>query len=237
MVLEKRIEAILFSVGDKISLEQLSKLTKEKDLDLIKKTLRILRDKYNKMDSPITLHEEGQFWKMNVREEHMTTIRKLVKRMELPKTLLETMAVIAWKAPVLQSQVIRVRTNKAYDHLDDLEERGFITRKKHGRSKMIQLTQKFYDYFEINKKGGLDRVFRRVTERAKKKYGKLEVVDESPEVEVVEEDQTGEKIDNLEVYEEKPEIEVIKENTVMGKELTPENQEKLKKAQELIDEQ
>lgn len=233
--LNKKIEAILFSVGDKISLEEISKLTKEKDIELIRKTLRELREKYVKSDSPIILHEEREFWKMNVKEEHMTTVRKVVKKMELSKTLLETLAIIAWKSPVLQSKVIHVRTNKAYDHLDELEKMGYITRKKQGRTKLITLTQKFYDYFEINKKGGLDKIFKKVTEKAKKKFGekfdiieeapendeesdkKLEIVEEIPETSIIDETQTGEKLDNLEIYEEKPDVEIIEDENVPSK--------------------
>jgi len=169
--LKKKLEAILFSIGDKIEIEELSRLTKEKDLGFIQHTLRELRDEYKIKESPIVLHEEGNAWKMNVHEEHMSTIRKVVKKMELSKTLLETLSVIAWKAPVKQSVVIAVRTNKAYDHLVELEKMGYITRKKFGRTKLVNLTEKFFSYFEINQKGGLNRIFKRVTDRAKLKYG------------------------------------------------------------------
>ncbi|MFC1774850.1 SMC-Scp complex subunit ScpB [Nanoarchaeota archaeon] len=60
------------------------------------------------------------------------------------------LAVIAYKSPILQSDVIKIRTNKAYDHLKLLEDQSFITREKHGRTKLIKITQKFYDYFEIS---------------------------------------------------------------------------------------
>ena len=33
-----------------------------------------------------------------------------------------------------------------------LEENGFITRKKKGRTKLVTLTDKFYEYFDINEK-------------------------------------------------------------------------------------
>lgn len=292
----KQVEAILFSVGDRISIEELSKLTKEKDLALLKKTLRTLRDRYIEADSPLTLHEEGQNWKMNVREEHLSTVRKIVKKTELPKTLLETLSVIAWKAPVKQSIVIHVRTNKAYDHLDMLEKMGYITRKKFGRTKLINITQKFYDYFEINKKGGLGKIFKRVTDRAKIKYGehfeerfdedpedekadinpKIEIIDEktgtseimpdedsNPEIEIIDEPADDEssddinpkieiiedepqvelvddtqKLDDLEVFDEEPKTEIIEDEFIVGgKKLTPENIEKLKKAQELLNQE
>jgi DNA-binding MarR family transcriptional regulator len=63
---------------------------------------------------------------------------------------METLAVVAYKAPVLQSKVVKIRTNKAYDHLAQLENSGFITREKSGRSKLIKLTSKFFEYFDID---------------------------------------------------------------------------------------
>ena len=69
---------------------------------------------------------------------------------ELPKAVLETVAVIAWKAPVLQSEIIKIRNNKAYDHIKELVESGFIAKEKSSRSYKIKLTQKFFDYFDID---------------------------------------------------------------------------------------
>ncbi len=63
--------------------------------------------------------------------------------------MIETLAVIAWKAPVLQSEVVRIRTNKAYDHLSELESSGFISRAKHGRTKLVKLTDRFFSYFDV----------------------------------------------------------------------------------------
>jgi segregation and condensation protein B len=193
--LTKNIEAILFSVGDKISINEISILTKEKDHEVIKKCLLELKEKFDKNEGPLFLHQEGDLWKLNVREEHLSTVRKVVKKMELPKTLLETLAVIAWRAPVKQSKVIAVRTNKAYDHLDELEKMGYISRKKYGRTKLISLTEKFNDYFEINTKGGLDKIFKKITQKAKQKYGRILEEMDNAEDELDEEGTEGETSD------------------------------------------
>ena len=45
--------------------------------------------------------------------------------------------------------MIHIRTNKAYDHLKELEQLGFISRKKHGRTNLIKLSEKFFKYFDL----------------------------------------------------------------------------------------
>ena len=60
----------------------------------------------------------------------------------------KTLAVIAYKAPVLQAEIIHIRGNKAYDHIQQLKENGLIVSEPKGRSRLIKLTPQFYDYFD-----------------------------------------------------------------------------------------
>ena len=88
-------------------------------------------------------------WKLTTREEYGNLVRKIVSETELTKSQMETLAVIAFKYPIKQSDLIKIRTNKAYDHLMELEKAGFITRQRYGRSKLIKLTDKFFEYFDL----------------------------------------------------------------------------------------
>jgi segregation and condensation protein B len=158
-----KVEAVLFAVGNRISLDEIAKLTGLEQ----KKTLSLLRDirsDYDKYDGAVMVVEEGAFWKLAVREPFLPVIQNLVSETELSKTVMETLAVIAWKAPVLQSEVIRIRTNKAYDHIKELEETGFIMSKKHGRSKLIKLTDKFFNYFDLRTKQDIQEKFGNIKE-------------------------------------------------------------------------
>ncbi|MBW2973233.1 SMC-Scp complex subunit ScpB [Candidatus Woesearchaeota archaeon] len=147
--LKHRIESILFSAGKQITLEELSRLTKERDPEKIREAIRELKKDLEDKQGSIMLIEEGDSWKLTVREKYLPFVRKVVSKTELPKTVIETLAIVAFKAPVLQSKVIHIRTNKAYKHLDYLEEKGYITREKKGRTKLIKLTQKFFEYFDV----------------------------------------------------------------------------------------
>ena len=95
------------------------------------------------------LVNEGDSWKITIREQFLPLVRNIVTETELSKTIMETLAVVALKYPIKQSELIKIRTNKAYDHLKELEQMGYITRQKHGRTNLIKLTQKFFEYFDL----------------------------------------------------------------------------------------
>ena len=93
--------------------------------------------------------QDGDIWKLTIKDQYIDVAKEIGIETELTKTVMETLAVIAYKNPVLQSDVIKVRTNKAYDHLKELEETGYIQRERYGRTRKIKLTQKFFDYFDL----------------------------------------------------------------------------------------
>ncbi len=144
----KKIEALLFSSGRKMTTEELCRLCRESPPNIIA-ALAELKKQYAQGDSSLVLFEEADGWKISVREQFMNLVQNVVTETELPRGLTETLAVIAFKYPVTQSEIVKIRSNKAYDHLDELETAGYITRSKQGRTKKITLTQKFFDYFEL----------------------------------------------------------------------------------------
>jgi len=148
--LKKKIESILFAAGKKIEISEIAKLCRlSHNMPLVEDVLNELKKKYGEEGSSLMLVQEGTAWKLTVREKYVHLVQNIVKQSELSKTIIETLAVIAYKAPVLQSDVIKVRTNKAYDHLKELENAGYITREKKGRTKLIKLAPKFFEYFDI----------------------------------------------------------------------------------------
>ncbi len=199
MSLKNTLESLLFSSGKKISLEELSKLSKEKNITLISETLEELKKDLDDKNSSLMLIQEGDSWKLTVREKYLPFVRKIVTQTELPKSILETLAVVAFKAPVLQSAVIRIRTNKAYAHLDELGEAGYITREKKGRTKLIKLTQKFYEYFDVPEKE-LKQKFKSIAEK------ELETIkyDDAPAGKVPGIEITKPEFNRLEIYQTTP---------------------------------
>jgi len=154
MTKKNEVEALLFSSGRAIEIEDIARICRS-DTDEIKKSLDELKKYYDTNKKPLLLVQDGTAWRLTVREAYSHIVEKVVAEAELTKTLMETLAVIAWKAPMLQSELIKVRTNKAYEHVAELLESGFLSKKRHGRSYMLNLSPKFFDYFDLKGKEDL----------------------------------------------------------------------------------
>ncbi len=164
--LKAKLEAILFASGKRILLDDISRLIRVRDIEKLRMALAELAHDYDARQSPMMVVEEGQFWKITVREKYLSLIKQIVPQAEMNKTVMETLAVIAWKSPALQSEIIELRTNKAYDHIVELENFGFVVKEKHGRSYLLRLTQKFFDYFDLKDEEEVRRKFEKFKERA-----------------------------------------------------------------------
>ena len=164
MELKNKIEALLFASGRKMDLDELSKLIKVKDRSVIKDKLIELRKDYEARDSPIIVVDEGDFWKLTTKERFIDLVRQINSHTELSKTIMETLAVIAWKQPMLQSDVIKIRTNKAYDHVKELMDMGFVVKERYGRTYLLKLTQKFFEYFDVRNDESLKALFKDIKE-------------------------------------------------------------------------
>ena len=58
---------------------------------------------------------------------------------ELTKAVQATLGVIAYLNPAFQSDVVKVRGNKSYDHIKELKEKEFVKTKQSGRTQKISL--------------------------------------------------------------------------------------------------
>ena len=200
----KQIEAILFATGKKVETEKLAKLCKIKDISAIKDAVEELKKKYDEENSSLMITDEKDGYKLTVREKYLGTVEKLIPDTELSKTIMETLAVIAWKHPVLQSEIVKVRTNKAYEHISELEESGFLTWEKHGRTKMLRLTQKFFEYFDLKDREAIKNLFKDVDETVKEKQ------------EEEKEKETKGKLEGLKVYTQDKKAGQDEEETETG---------------------
>ncbi|MBW2964095.1 SMC-Scp complex subunit ScpB [Candidatus Woesearchaeota archaeon] len=174
---KKEVEAILFSAGRVVKLKELQALLGLKNPGLITEAIKELMQEYVERESPTMIVEEDEGYKLAVKERFLPIVQKINPHTELSKSMLETLAVITWKQPILQADVIKIRTNKAYDHIAELERLGFIAKEKFGRSFKIKVTQKFLDYFDLPNTEAIKEVFkdfRDVEVAVKKKADKIE---------------------------------------------------------------
>ncbi|UCD21255.1 MAG: SMC-Scp complex subunit ScpB [archaeon] len=154
--LMKKIEATLFLSARFLTVNDLVRLTGV-DSIMIKRLLDDLEKKYKNEDSALRIikrnFEEEQLFKMDVKQDFHGIINRIVSgKAEFNKGEQETLAIIAYKQPIKQSIVVKIRGNKAYDHIKHAIVAGLVRAKRSGRTYELNLTEQFYEYFNLDKK-------------------------------------------------------------------------------------
>ncbi|MBI2671012.1 SMC-Scp complex subunit ScpB, partial [Candidatus Woesearchaeota archaeon] len=146
---KNKVEAVLFTTGRSLSLQELGQLTGIGSVGIIKGALESLKNEYLTRSSSLEIFNENDKWRLNLKREYLYITEKLLTDAELDKPTQETLAIIAFKQPILQSDIIKIRGNSAYDHIKKLKEENFIFSEKSGRTRILKLAPKFYDYFDV----------------------------------------------------------------------------------------
>ena len=146
---KNKVEAVLFTTGRFLSLEEISKMTGIGSLGYLKELIHELLKEYSEGKGALEIIQQGEKFKLNIKKDYLYLTENLLTDTELDRPTQETLAVIAYKNPALQSEIIKIRGNGAYDHIKILKELDFINTEPIGKSQTLKLTSKFYDYFDI----------------------------------------------------------------------------------------
>ena len=148
---QEKVEAALFVAGRFLSLQDLITLTDINPI-MIKSILHDLEQKY-KSRGALRIIRRGESYKMDIAERYHYIINKLATgSTEFTKSEQETLAIIAYKQPIKQSVVIKIRGNKSYEHIKKFRQLGLVNAKREGHTLILNLSEEFYEYFNVTKK-------------------------------------------------------------------------------------
>ncbi len=143
----RKLEAVFFISARFLNMQELISLT---DLNpiIIQELIEKLQEKYEKQDSAMEIIQKNEMWKMDVKPSYQWIINRLAGgKSEFSKAEQETLGIIAFKQPIKQSVIIKIRGNKAYDHIKKFVDIGLVNKKKEGHTNELSLSDDFYDYF------------------------------------------------------------------------------------------
>ena len=151
MRLATKIEAILYLQARPLPIAELMEISGE-DRPLIEDALMELMEDYAHRDSALEIIETDQGYSLQLRGAFQSLIQDFVPA-DLGTGSLRTLAAIALKSPLLQTELIELRGSSAYQQVQDLVEAGFVRKRRQtdGRSYWLEVTDKFHQYFEIDK--------------------------------------------------------------------------------------
>lgn len=140
------IEAALFMSSKAVKIEDLAKIA-DTNIAQVRVAINELIHDFEAKDTALKIVDTGTGIKMDVKDEFKESVSALAAAPEFNKSIMKTLAHISYRQPVKQTEVIKFRNNKAYDHIKVLEENGFIRREQTGKSYVIYTTKKFLEYF------------------------------------------------------------------------------------------
>jgi len=145
------IEAALYVTGKPLDLKTLGSVVGFRSEDKVKELARTLKDKYGKDESSLEVLElsDGRFV-MQLKPQYVRHVKRLATRQLLTPGPMRTLSFIAFRQPVTQSYLAKVRGNLTYSHVKQLRETGLIAEERLGRTKMLRTTPNFSDYFNLS---------------------------------------------------------------------------------------
>jgi segregation and condensation protein B len=145
-----RIEAILYLKGRPVSLAELVSLTGMPAEDVEIAVITLMTD-YAHRDTALEIFQEGQTYSLQLRQGLNDLVQVLLP-VDLSTAALRTLATIALKKRILQSELVDLRGSGAYDHIKELLAQNFIERKRQsdGRSFWLTLSEKFHRTFALD---------------------------------------------------------------------------------------
>ena len=148
MTLKSKIEAVLFVTAKAMQVSEIAEILKEDELLVEDALLELIMD-YSARDGALEIDDE-QGYILQVKEEHKDIVEKLCP-VELKPAVLKTLTIIALKEPIRQAYLKELRGATAYEHIQELLQKGLIsrTKDKNGRSYNLKTTTKFAEYFKL----------------------------------------------------------------------------------------
>jgi len=146
--LKSSVEAALFMANKPVSIERLSKMFKT-DSEKIKEVIEEFEAEFAKPEHGVHVIETSQGYQIRVKPEFASSVRKLTPYRDLGRGLLRVLALVAYKQPITQAEIVKVIGNRTYEYVKRLEERGLIKTMKHSRTKALIATKEFANYFGL----------------------------------------------------------------------------------------
>jgi segregation and condensation protein B len=149
------IESLLFVSDSPLAVDHIQRAVPEADSDTVKKALLELKAEYEARNGGFLLHEVAGGFQFRTKKEFKEWIRRLFQP-TLPKlsaAAMETLAIIAYRQPVLRNEIEHIRGVNSGNTLRILLERRLIRvlgrREIPGRPLVYATTRKFLETFDL----------------------------------------------------------------------------------------
>lgn len=148
--LSTTIEAVLYLKAQPLTVAEIAEVVGCDRSEIAEGLIELMTD-YSQRGGALEVAETPGGYVLQLREAYHHLIQQLLPA-DLGVGALRTLAAIAIKGRIAQTELVDIRGSNAYQHVQELVELGFIRKRRQsdGRSYWLQVTEKFHQYFQLN---------------------------------------------------------------------------------------
>lgn len=143
------LEAALYVAEEPLNSDQIADLMNLGSKGFVQTLIGKFEKDLESDDRGVELIKTDKGYELQVKKKFVKEVKEYAPHQDISDAKLRTLSIIAYNAPVKQSKIIDVRGNRAYRQIKELEERGLIASSKEGRTKVLDITDEFLEYFEL----------------------------------------------------------------------------------------
>jgi len=149
------VEALLYAAEKPLSAKEIRTVLPDSKESDIRGALEILRHEYESLERSFTLKEVADGYQFRSRSEYAPYIMKMLQKSpsRLSKAAMETLAIIAYKQPILRHEIERFRGVDVGGILRTLLEKGLIKimgrKDLPGRPLIYGTSKRFLEVFDL----------------------------------------------------------------------------------------
>jgi len=144
-----RLEAALYLAEEPVDKDEIADVLNLGSIGFVDMLINEFTEELEDQDRGLEVIETNQGYELKVKKDHLEHVDHLAPHQDLNKGQLRTLSIIAYNAPVEQTDIVEIRGNRAYQHIKELVNRGFLSKEKDGRTAILSMTDFFLDYFDI----------------------------------------------------------------------------------------
>ncbi len=141
------LEAALFLANKPMSHRQMQDILQmpKESVDLLLTELKILIPTDSAVELNVTEHGAS----LQLKPQYLHRVANLSKEVELSRKSMRILALVAKKKEMLQSDLKHFFKGEIYAYVTELKQSGYIDSKRHGNTRKLKPTTKFYESFQV----------------------------------------------------------------------------------------
>lgn len=147
---KSRLEAALFLAEEPVDNQEIANILDLGSMGYVDMLIEEFQEDLEEEHRGLELVDTPEGYELKVKKDHLEHVSHLAPHQDLNEGQLRTLSLIAYNSPVEQTDIVEIRGNRAYQHVKELVNRGFLSKEKDGRTAILDVTDHFLEYFELD---------------------------------------------------------------------------------------